>query len=75
MHIPAETMEMAISSFKTNLKTLYKLAEIGESYDEVNKDSISQEKVFEGLFGRDFVDRIMNEAWVEYFLLNQKNVN
>jgi hypothetical protein len=68
MHIPAETIQKAITDYKNGLKLLYvyqtdgKIKEYEIQYYKMN----SMETVFKSLFGSEFIDGIQNEVYSEY---------
>lgn len=70
MNIPFENLQTAVLNFKQKLKLLYKLEQRGCEYEvyynELYKEITSQEKVFESFFGTDFIQKITDEAWLEY---------
>jgi hypothetical protein len=69
MHIPSEVIDSAVTSYKTNLKRLYKIEQRGEEYkvyyNELYKQILIQEKGLK-FFGEESIERWRNEARLEF---------
>lgn len=70
MHIPREYIESGIKTLKSNLKELYTLIkkedETSDYYFKIKNEVTRQENIFRGLFGDEIIDKLKNEAWLEY---------
>jgi hypothetical protein len=70
MDILDGSIEKVIYNYKYNLKRLYRLEDsLNKEYQTQYKFVSGQEKVLELLFGSEFVEKLTNETWDEYYEL------
>jgi hypothetical protein len=79
MDILNGSIEKVISNYKYNLHKLYRLAEAFPTKSRENEHTsqykfvCGQEKILELLFGSEFVEKLTNEAWDEYYELTNSS--
>jgi hypothetical protein len=65
-----EKVDLVIKNYKFNLKRLYRLEDsLNTEYEKQYQFVCGQEKVLELLFGSEFVEKLTNETWDEYYEL------
>jgi hypothetical protein len=65
-----EKVDLVIKNYKFNLKRLYRLEDsLNKGYEKQYQFVCGQEKVLELLFGSEFVEKLTNETWDEYYEL------
>jgi hypothetical protein len=65
-----EKVDLVIKNYKFNLKRLYRLEDsLNKEYEKQYQFVCGQEKVLELLFGSEFVEKLTNEIWDEYYEL------
>jgi hypothetical protein len=70
MDILDGSIEKVIYNYKYNLKRLYRLEDsLNKEYEKQYQFVCGQEKVLELLFGSEFVEKLTNETWDEYYEL------
>jgi hypothetical protein len=70
MDILDGSIEKVIKNYKYNLKRLYRLEDsLNKEYQTQYKFVSGQEKILELLFGSEFVEKLTNEIWDEYYEL------
>jgi hypothetical protein len=65
-----EKVDLVIKNYKSNLKKLYRLEDsLNKGYEKQYQFVCGQEKVLELLFDSEFVEKLTNETWDEYYEL------
>ena len=67
---PTERLDLVIKNYKLNLKKLYRLEDnLNKAYEKQYQFVCGQEKMLELLFGSEFLEKLTNETWYEYYEL------